>query len=123
MHTNIRIQRYTYILAYMHEFIHKIQPPHIIPWTTDNGKMIFIHSFRIIFRLHHFKSTTTQRRSRTQKLTLCRSSHAEALQATVSEGLAQGSWRASRAGFEPMSFRSKGIDSTNVPPYLTNINR
>src|SRR6218665_216885 len=46
MHTNIHIQRCTYILAYMHEFIHKNKPP-IIPSTTDNGKTIFIHSFRI----------------------------------------------------------------------------
>jgi len=30
---------------------------------------------------------------RPQQLTLCRSLHAEALQATVSEGLAQGPWR------------------------------
>src|SRR6218665_595985 len=41
MHTNI--QRSTYIIAYMHEFIHK-NKPHIITSTTDNGKMIFIHS-------------------------------------------------------------------------------
>ena len=31
-----------------------------------------------------------QKRSRPQQLTLCRSLHAEALQITVSEGLAQG---------------------------------
>src|SRR6218665_656864 len=43
MHANIHIQRCTYILAYLHEFIHKNKPP-IIPSTTDNGKMIFIHS-------------------------------------------------------------------------------
>src|SRR6218665_1621450 len=47
IHTNIHrpIQRYTYILAYMYmlEFIHKTTSP-IIPTTTDNGKMIFIHS-------------------------------------------------------------------------------
>src|SRR6218665_3138503 len=36
MHTNIRIQRYTYIHAYMHEFIHK-NKPHIITSTTDKG--------------------------------------------------------------------------------------
>src|SRR6218665_1208002 len=38
MHTNIRIQRYTYIHAYMHEFIHKNQPPSIITSTTDKGR-------------------------------------------------------------------------------------
>ena len=91
MHTNIHIQRYTYILAYMHEFIHKNYPTPIIPSTTDNGKMIFIHSGYFYKRL--FMSNTTQRRSRTQQLTLCRSLHAEVLQASVSERLAQGPWR------------------------------
>ena len=36
--------------------------------------------------------TVFQMRSRLQQLTLSRSLHAEGLQATVSEGLAQGSW-------------------------------
>ena len=75
----------------MHEFIHKNNPTPIIPSTTDNGKMILIHSG--YFYKNLFKSTTTQRCSRPQQLTLCRSLHAEALQATVSEGLAQGTWR------------------------------
>src|SRR6218665_1853732 len=44
MHTNTRIQRYTYIHAYMHEFIHKNKPP-IITSTTEKGKIIFIHLF------------------------------------------------------------------------------
>ena len=56
-----------------------------------------------------------QKRSRSQQLTLCRSLHAEALQATVSEGLAQGPYVAVR--FEPTTLRSKGIDPTNAPPY------
>src|SRR6218665_3376057 len=30
---------------------------------------------------------------------------------------------AARAGFEPTTFRFKGIDSTNVPPRPTNISR
>ena len=42
-----------------------------------------------------------QKRSRPQQLTLSQSLHAEALQATVSEGLAQGPYLAARAGFEP----------------------
>ena len=54
-----------------------------------------------------------QKRSRPQKLTLCRSLHVKALQATVSEGLAQGPYV---AGFKPATIRSKGIDSTNAPP-------
>ena len=38
------------------------------------------------------------------------------LQATLSEGLTQGQYLAARAGFEPTTLRSKGIDSTNAPP-------
>src|SRR6218665_2507947 len=45
--------------------------------------------------------------------------HAEASQATVSEGPAQGPYVAARAGFEPGTLRSTGIDSTNVPSRLT----
>ena len=41
--------------------------------------------------------------------------HAEAPQATVSEGLAQGLYVAARAGVEPMTLRTKDVDSTNVP--------
>ena len=52
--------------------------------------------------------------------TLYRSLHAEALHATVSEGLAQSAYVAARAGFEPTTLRSKGIESTNEPPHLTN---
>ena len=49
-----------------------------------------------------------QKRSRPQQLILCRSLHAEALQATASEGLAQGPYVAAGAGFEPATIRSKG---------------
>src|SRR6218665_74664 len=57
-----------------------------------------------------------QKHSSPQQLTLCRSLHAEALQVTVSQGLAQGPYKAARAGFEPTTLQSQGIDSTNVPP-------
>ena len=57
--------------------------------------------------------------SLTLSLTLCQSLYAETLQATASEGLAQGPYVAASAGFEPVSLRSKGIDSTNVPPRPT----
>ena len=53
-----------------------------------------------------------QKRSRPQQ---------EALQASVSEGLAQGPYVAARAGFEPEILLSKGIDSTNAPPHPTDV--
>src|SRR6218665_1805310 len=58
-------------------------------------------------------------RSRPQQLTLCRSLHAEALQATASDGLVQGPYVAARVRFEPATLRSKIIDSTNAPPHPT----
>src|SRR6218665_99880 len=58
-----------------------------------------------------------------QQLILCRRLHAEVtgnckkkLQATVTEGLAQGPYVAASMGFEPTTLRSKGIDSTYAPP-------
>ena len=45
--------------------------------------------------------------------------HAEAPQATVSEGLAQGSYVAARAGVEPITLRTKGVDSTKAQPSPT----
>jgi len=42
--------------------------------------------------------------------------HAVAPQATVSEGLAQGPYVAARAGVEPMTLQTKGVDSTNASP-------
>ena len=41
--------------------------------------------------------------------------------ATVSEELAQGPYVAAREEFEPMSIRSKGIDSTNAAPRPHNV--
>ena len=40
--------------------------------------------------------------------------HAEAPQATASQGLAQGPFVAARAGVELMTFWTKGVDSTNA---------
>ena len=41
--------------------------------------------------------------------------HAEAPHAIVREGLAQGLYVAVRAGVEPMTIRTKGVDFTNAP--------
>ena len=45
--------------------------------------------------------------------------HAEAPQATASEGPAQGPYMEARAGFEPTTVRTKGDESTNEPPRPT----
>ena len=50
---------------------------------------------------------------------LYRGFHAEAPQATASEGLAQGPYVAARAGVEPTTLRMKGVESTNEPPRPT----
>ena len=42
--------------------------------------------------------------------------HAEAPQATASEGLAKGPYVAVRVGFETTTLRTKGVESTNEPP-------
>ena len=45
--------------------------------------------------------------------------HAEAPQAIVSEGLAQGPYVAARAGFKLTTFRTTGDEFTNEPPRPT----
>ena len=42
--------------------------------------------------------------------------HAEAPQATASEGLAQGPYVVARVGFKPMTLRTKVVESTNESP-------
>ena len=61
------------------------------------------------------KSTVTQRRSR-HSTDIVPEFHAEAPQATVSEGLVQGPYVVARVGVELMTLRTKGVDSTNAPP-------
>src|SRR6218665_73480 len=80
---------------------------------------IIVHSFRI-FKWRLSKSTTrpTHRRSRHSTDTVSEF-HAEAPQATASEGLVQGPYMATSTRFEPTSLRTKGDKSTNEPPRLT----
>ena len=96
---NTENQRYTYILAYMHKFIHKSKPP-IIPSTTDNGKMIFIYSGYFysasLSPLGYYSEALP-----TTAIDTVSEFTREALQATVSEGLAQSLYIVARAGFEP----------------------
>ena len=45
--------------------------------------------------------------------------HAKAPQASASEGLVKGPYVAARAGFEPATLHTKGVESTNEPPRPT----
>ena len=58
---------------------------------------------------------------RTTALILRRSLHAEALQATASEGLAQRSYMAARVGFEPATFRTKGTETQHLATTPNNV--
>jgi len=76
----------------------------------------FIHSFIQATSIAHLQvHYTTQRRSRHSTDTVSEF-HAEAPQATASEGLDQGPYVAARAGFKPETLRTKGAESTNGPP-------
>ena len=83
--------------------------------------MTLLYCIYCIVFIHFYSASHETFRSAPdkQQLTLCRSLHAEALQATASEGLAQGPDMAARAGFEPATIRSKDAGSTNAPPRQT----
>ena len=66
-----------------------------------------------LLQVHNYYSTT-QRRFQHSTDTVSEF-HAEAPQATASEGLAQGAYVTPRAGFEPATLRTKGDESTNEP--------
>src|SRR6218665_412724 len=80
-----------------------------------------VHSFIQVISIAPLKSTTTQRRSRHNTVTVSEFRD-ETSQATASEGHTQGPYVAARAGFEPATVRTKGVESTNETPRPTNIN-
>ena len=47
--------------------------------------------------------------------------HAESPHTALIEGLAQGPYVAVRAGFEPATLRTKGVESTNESPHPTTV--
>ena len=73
--------------------------------------IIFIHLYRASYIMSLSEALLTT------ALILCRSWHAEALQATASEGLDQGPYVVTRAVFEPTTLRTKGTEHTTEPPY------
>src|SRR6218665_3196235 len=83
LHTH-SIQIQFFVQSFIHSFIQAIS----------------IASLQVLYYFHSRHSTDTVPEF-----------HAEAPQATVSEGLAQGPYVAARAGVEPMTLRTKGVDS------------
>ena len=53
----------------------------------------------------------------TTALILCRCYQADALQAIVSEELAQAPYVKARVGFEPMTFQTQGTEPSTEPPF------
>ena len=53
-------------------------------------------------------------------MSVTRMGHLATFDRQLSEGLAQSPYVAARAGVEPMTLRTKGIDSTNAPHMLHN---
>src|SRR6218665_1226063 len=80
--------------------------------------MVFIHSFLQAISIATFKSTATQRRSRHRTDTVSEF-HAEAPQATASEGLSQGSYVGARAGFEPTTlWKAPNLPMSHHTPWV-----
>ena len=103
---------------------------HTLQWDPELCKsvivnpMVEIHSFIHSGYFYSASSTTTQRHSAAPDYSTDTVSkfHNEAPQAISSEGLAQGPYVAARVGFEPVTLRTKGIESANEPPCPTNRN-
>ena len=76
------------------------------------GSVRLFHSFILdiyitLLQVHYHSGALP-----TTALILYRSYHAEALQATASEGLAQGPYLAARVEFEPATLQVQGTEST-----------
>src|SRR6218665_3373437 len=101
------IHRYTYIFIYIYIYIFYIYL-YIFYIYIDS----FIHAISTApLQVHHSSEVIKTQHKHLSEF------HAKAPQATASEGLAQGSYVAARAGFEPTTLRTKGDESTNEPPW------
>ena len=125
----LTLHRYVFILCYhmLARQLNTIEPSKLwvpLPQTFSHLNSALFHRicparFTFILCLRClFNSTTTQRCSRYSTDTVSEF-HAEAPQATASEGLAQGPYVADRAGFEPATLQTKGDKSANEPPRPT----
>src|SRR6218665_3948556 len=130
-HTYTEIYIYTFMHTCMNSYI-KTSPP-IITSTTDKGENdihSFIHSFNpdiYIAPLHvHYYSEalpTTVIYSVGVYRTKRYYRQPYIYYILLVKDLPKDPGVAARMGFDPTTFRSKGIESTNVPPRPTNIHR
>ena len=125
MHTNIHIQRYRPTCTmYIHSCIHAwIQKWNQLPQLSHRPKTMgkwysFIHSG------YCYRDSLSPLQLRGAPNWHCVGVYTpKRYRQLYVKGLPKVPGVASRAGFEPKTFRSKGIDLTNVPPRPTNINR
>src|SRR6218665_2212450 len=73
--------------------------------------ILFINSFIQAFSLAPLQVRYYSKALQTQHRYYVSEFHAEAPQATVSEGLTKGPYGAARGGFEPTTLRMKGVES------------
>src|SRR6218665_447473 len=78
-----------------------------------------VHSFILFYFYSASLSPLLLRGAFDTAYMLCRSFTPKAPQATPSEGFAQSPYVAARAGLEPATIGTKGVESTNEPPRPT----
>ena len=103
-----------YWIHYTMQSEYKIQT-NLLPCPSRVTCIVFVLYLSISIAL--LTAWAFQKRSRPQQLTLCRSLHAETLQATPSEGLAQGPYVADRVGSEPVDTQRIRTRPTTLAPY------
>jgi len=98
--------------VYLCRFLSICLPIHLSPHPSVSLSIsvLFIHSFIHSFRPFLYSTSSSPPRSAPDTaLDTAPEFHAEAPQATASEGLAQGPYVAARAGVEPTTLWSKGL--------------
>ena len=89
-------------------------------WVQDPYKFLLYRILFIIIYSAYFYSASSRPLLYSKALTdTVFEFDAEAPQATASEGLAQGPYTAARAGVEPTTLLTKGVESTNEQPRPT----
>src|SRR6218665_1331470 len=128
IHTHTYTHTHTHIHTYTHTYIHTYTHTYIYTYTrTIETYGPAPHNRNIWPSAHNrniwpYNSQATAAPSRLADSFVLIVAVISLL-ATASEGLAQGPYVAARAGFEPTTLRTKGVESTNEPLRLTRYHR